>query len=85
MQNPHGSSLPIDILESQVHWVKPVDMADLDQLLDLGWKMTGLKMQTQEVQATIRAGTVTRAEQYKTADGGYHFPDVVLVAVGQKN
>ncbi len=64
--------------------VKPVDMNDLNQLLDVGWKMTGLATQPQDVQARIRSGTVARAEQYKTADGGYRFPDVVLVAVGQK-
>jgi hypothetical protein len=60
-------------------------MANLNQLLDLGWKMTGLTMQPQDIQARIRAGTVARAAEYKTADGGYHFPDVVLVAVGKKD
>ncbi|MFB3103797.1 MAG: hypothetical protein ACE1ZA_02615, partial [Pseudomonadales bacterium] len=60
-------------------------MTDLNQILDVGWTMTGLAEQPQDIQATIRAGTVMRAEEYKTADGGYHFPDVVLVAVGQKN
>jgi SAM-dependent methyltransferase len=63
--------------------VKPVDMHDLQALLDLGWKMTGLAEQPQEVQDTIRAGTIARAEQYKSAGGGYHFPDVVLVAVAE--
>ena len=63
---------------------KPVGTADLNQLLDVGWKMTGLTMQPQDIQARIRAGTITRAEQYRTADGGYHFPDVVLIAVGRK-
>ena len=41
-------------------------------------------MKPQDVQARIPSGTVARAEQYKTAEGSYRFPDVVLVAVGQK-
>ena len=64
--------------------VKPTDMADLNQLLDVGWKMTGLADQPQDVQATIRAGTIERASRYEAPDGSYQFPDVVLVAVGIK-
>lgn len=65
--------------------VKPVYMTDLDQLLDVGWRMTGLDDQPEDVQARIRHGTFARAEEYRTADGGYRFPDVVLVAVGRKH
>lgn len=64
--------------------VKPVGMTDLSQLLDFGWKMTGLADQPQDVQATIRAGTIERASRYRAPDGSYQFPDVVLVAVGVK-
>jgi len=63
--------------------VKPAYMTDLSQLLDLGWKMTGLADQPKDIQARIRSGTIARAEKYRTSDGGYQFPDVVLVAVGQ--
>lgn len=63
---------------------KPVDMADINQLLDLGWTMTGLANQPQDVQAAIRTGTIAHAEQYKASSGAYQFPDVVLVAVGRK-
>jgi ubiquinone/menaquinone biosynthesis C-methylase UbiE len=62
--------------------VKPVTFPEIDQLLDAGWKVCGLNDQPQEIQDRIRAGTIGRAAKYKRPDGGYSFPDVVLVATG---
>ena len=62
--------------------VKPVVYSEIDRLLDAGWKIGGLKDQPQEIQNRIRAGAIERAAKYKGPDGGYSFPDVVLVATG---
>jgi len=62
--------------------VKPVAFSKIDQLLDAGWIVCGLGDQPQEIQDRIRAGTIDRAAKYKRPDGGYSFPDVVLVATG---
>ena len=63
--------------------IKPVAFPAIDQLLELGWKVCGLNDQPQEIQDRIRAGTIDRAAKYKGSDGGYSFPDVVLVATGR--
>ncbi len=62
--------------------VKPVAFPKIDELLEAGWIICGLKDQPQDVQDRIRAGTINRAAQYKRPDGSYSFPDVVLVATG---
>jgi SAM-dependent methyltransferase len=63
---------------------KPVEFPEIDQLLDVGWKVCGLKDQPQEIQDRIRTGAIDRAAKYKRSDGGYSFPDVVLVATGRR-
>jgi hypothetical protein len=50
----------------------------------VGWKVCGLKDQPQEIQDRIRTGAIDRAAKYKRSDGGYSFPDVVLVATGRR-
>jgi len=62
--------------------VKPVVFPKIDELLEAGWKICGLKDQSQDIQDRIRAGAINRAAQYKRPDGSYNFPDVVLVATG---
>jgi len=64
--------------------VKPVVFSEIDQLLDAGWKVGGLKDQPPEIQDRIRAGTIDRAAKYRMADGSYSFPDVVVVAAGYR-
>ena len=64
--------------------IKPVAFPEIDQLLELGWKVCGLYDQPPEIQDVIRAGTIDRAAKYKLSDGGYSFPDVVLVATGYR-
>lgn len=64
--------------------VKPVAFSKIDQLLDAGWMVCGLGDQPQEIQDRIRAGTIDRAAKYRRPDGGYIFPDVVLVATGHR-
>jgi ubiquinone/menaquinone biosynthesis C-methylase UbiE len=62
--------------------LKPVAFSEIDQLLSVGWKVCGLQDQPQEIQDRIREGVIDRAAKYKSRDGGYSFPDVVLVATG---
>ena len=64
--------------------VKPLVLSSIDVLLDAGWKIAGLHDQSKEVQDQIRAGTIDRAEEYKTPDGTYDFRYVVLVATGHR-
>lgn len=64
--------------------VKPVAFSRIEQLLDAGWTVCGLGDQPQEIQDRIRAGTIKRAAKYQRPDGGYSFPDVVLVATGRR-
>ncbi len=64
--------------------VKPVEVDNLDPLLTAGWKIGNLADQPRDIQDKIRAGTIARAETYKTPAGIYSFPDVVIVAVGQR-
>jgi hypothetical protein len=64
--------------------VKPVKMPSLDPLLNAGWKIAGLDDQPQGVQERIRTGTIENAQKYKQPGGGYSFPDVVLIATGER-
>ena len=64
--------------------VKPVKISSLDQLLNAGWKIAGLDDQPQEIQERIRTGTIENAQKYQQPGGGYSFPDVVLIATGEK-
>jgi SAM-dependent methyltransferase len=64
--------------------VKSLVLPDIAELLDAGWKIGGLDEQSLEIQARIRAGTIDRAKKYRRPEGGYSFPDVVLVATGFK-
>ena len=60
--------------------VKPVEAESVNLLLTAAWAVTGLYEQPKEVQERIRAGTIMNTSQYARPDGGYHFPDEVLLA-----
>ncbi len=64
--------------------LKPVEIHDIDHLLNAGWKIGSLADQPQDIQEKIRKGTIARAEKYKNSEGGYSFPDMVLVSTGQR-
>lgn len=61
---------------------KPVKVKEIETLLLAGWAIAGLSTQPKTIQNRIRTSVRQRAEQFKTFDGGYSFPDVVLSARG---
>jgi len=64
--------------------VKPTRLDAIDLLLKTGWTILGLDDFPQDVQERIRANTIKRAAPYKQPDGSYDFPDVIIVASGEK-
>ncbi len=64
--------------------LKPVKMRDIKSLLDAGWKIGNLAVQPLQVQEKIKESTIANASKHKSSDGGYSFPDMVLVATGCK-
>lgn len=55
-----------------------------DQVLETGWKMCGLNEVSKEIQENIRAAAIENAKPY-LKDGGYRFPDRVVVGVARKS
>ena len=64
---------------------KPVELDQIETLLDAGWKIANLSEQPDDIQAQIREATIARAARYRLANGQYSFPDVVLVASGRRS
>lgn len=64
---------------------KPVELTDISTLLNAGWKIGNLAEQPNDVQDRIKESTIARAAKFKKPDGGYSFPDVVLIATGRKS
>lgn len=64
---------------------KPVELDRIETLLDAGWKIANLSEQPDSIQARIREATIARASRYRSANGQYSFPDVVLVATGRRS
>ena len=61
---------------------KPLTLASIDPVLAVGWDFMALHEKPQALQDRIRERTRENAQQYQQPDGGYLFPDKVLVAVG---
>jgi hypothetical protein len=62
--------------------VKPVTFHDPEALIEAGWTVTGLSAQPADIQDRIRVRTRERMARYRTSQGTYEFPDVVLVSRG---
>lgn len=58
-------------------------LENLDSLIQTGWGMCELSKLPQATQDKIRETTIEKAAPYKT-DGGYEFPDRVVVGIARK-
>ena len=61
---------------------KPLTLPSIDPVLAVGWDFMALHEKPQALQDRIRERTRENAQEYQQPDGGYLFPDKVLVAVG---
>ena len=61
---------------------KPLTLSTIDPVLAVGWDFMALHDKPQDLQDRIRKRTRENAQEYKQPDGGYLFPDKVLVGVG---
>ena len=61
---------------------KPLSLPTIDPVLAVGWDFMALHDRPQDLQDRIRKRTRENAQEYQQPDGGYLFPDKVLVGVG---
>ena len=61
---------------------KPLTLPTIDPVLAVGWDVLALHDKPQDFQDRIRKRTRENAQEYQQPDGGYLFPDKVLVGVG---
>jgi len=61
---------------------KPLTLPTIDPVLAVGWDFLALHDKPQDFQDRIRKRTRENAQEYQQPDGGYLFPDKVLVGVG---
>jgi len=61
---------------------KPLTLPTIDPVLAVGWDFMALHDKPQDLQDRIRERTRENAQKYQQPDGGYLFPDKVLVGVG---
>jgi len=61
---------------------KPLTLPTIDPVLAVGWDFMALHDKPQDLQDRIRKRTRENAQKYQQPDGGYLFPDKVLVGVG---
>jgi SAM-dependent methyltransferase len=59
---------------------KPVNVSQLEVLLEAGWVIASLHDQPQDIQDQIERGVRERSAKYRNHDGSYSFSDHVLVA-----
>ena len=61
---------------------KPLALSTIDPIIAVGWDFMALHDRPQDLQDRIRKRTRENAQVYQQPDGGYLFPDKVLVGVG---
>jgi len=61
---------------------KPLALPTIEPVIAVGWDFMALHDKPQDLQDRIRTRTKQNAKQYQQSDGGYLFPDKVLVASG---